>query len=340
MENKYSNKYLIETGIGLQDVDGLKNSPYFLSQVDKYINGEISLYELDKIINSYYENKPDEDERTEEADIVSNRIAQIISDDSFTFTVGQLISIHKRLFEGVFSHAGKLRDFNFIKKEWVLDGRSVIYGDYHELQTTLEYDFESERNFKYLGLSIDEIINHLATFISNLWQIHAFQEGNTRTTAVFFIKYLRSLGFDVTNDVFAKNAWYFRNALVRANFRFITRGIYDDKSYLVLFLRNLLLNEHNILKNRDLRININKENDKMSSKESRVIELMRINPKMSIDELASKIGVSSRTIKNITAALVKEKKIKRINGKRYGYWEVIKLCWLLVLVYWLEEKSF
>ena len=323
MENKYSNKYLIETGIGLQDVDGLKNSPYFLSQADKYISGEITLEELDRFINSYYENKPTEDERTEEADIVSNRIAQIISDDSFTFTVGQLISIHKRLFEGVFGHAGKLRDFNFIKKEWILDGRSVIYADYRELQTILEYDFESERNFKYTGLSTDEIINHLATFISNLWQIHAFQEGNTRTTAVFFIKYLRNLGFNVTNNVFAKNAWYFRNALVRANFRFITKGIYDDKSYLILFLRNLLLNEHNVLRNRDLRISIDKENDKTSSKELRVIELIRINPKISIDELASKIGVSPRTIKSITAALVKENKIKRINGKRYGYWEVV-----------------
>lgn len=323
MENKYPNKYLIETGIGLQDVDGLNNSPYFLSQADKYIRGEITLEELDRFINSYYENKPTEDERTEEADIVSNRIAQIISDDSFTFTVGQLISIHKRLFEGVFGHAGKLRDFNFIKKEWMLDGRSVIYADYRELQTILEYDFESERNFKYTGLSTDEIINHLATFISNLWQIHAFQEGNTRATAVFFIKYLRNLGFNVTNNVFAKNAWYFRNALVRANFRFITKGIYDDKSYLILFLRNLLLNEHNVLRNRDLRISIDNENDKTSSKELRVIELIRINPKISIDELASKIGVSPRTIKNITAALVKENKIKRINGKRYGYWEVV-----------------
>ena len=209
MENKYSSKYLIETGIGLQDVDGLKNSLYFLSQADRYVKGEISLDELDKIISSYYENKPNEDERTEEADIVSNRIAQIISDDSFTFTVGQLVSIHKRLFEGVFGHAGKLRDYNFIKKEWVLDGRSVIYGDYHELKNTLEYDFETERNFKYADLSDDKVIEHLATFISNLWQIHAFQEGNTRTTAVFFIKYLRSLGYDITNDVFAKNAWYF-----------------------------------------------------------------------------------------------------------------------------------
>ena len=261
MENKYSNKYLIETGIGLQDVDGLKNSSYFLSQADKYINGKISLDELDKIINSYYENKPGEDERTEEADIVSNRIAQIISDDSFTFTVGQLVSIHKRLFDGVFNHAGKLRDFNYIKKEWVLDGRSVIYGDYHELQSTLEYDFDSERKFNYIGLSKDEIIEHLATFVSNLWQIHVFQEGNTRTTAVFFIKYLRRLGFDVTNDVFAKNAWYFRNALVRANFRFIGKGINDDKSYLILFLRNLLLNEHNSLRNRDLSISIDRKND-------------------------------------------------------------------------------
>ena len=322
MENKYSNKYLIETAIGLQDVDGLKISSYFLSQADRYVKGEISLEELDKIVSSYYESKPKEDERTEEADMVSNRIAQIISDDSFTFTVGQLVSIHKRLFEGVFAHAGKLRDFNFIKREWVLDGRSVIYGDYHDLASTLEYDFEIERNFKYDGLSNDKIIEHLATFISNLWQIHAFQEGNTRTTAVFFIKYLRTLGFDVTNDVFAKNAWYFRNALVRANFRYIRKGIYDDKTYIILFLRNLLLNEHNVLKNRDLRITIDENNDESLSKETRVIELMKSNPKISVNELANKIGVSPRTIKSVIALLIKENKIRRVNGKRYGYWEV------------------
>ena len=323
MENKYSNKYLIETGIGLQDVDGLKNSTYFLSQADRYIKGEISLDELDKIINSYYENKPGEDERTEEADIVSNRIAQIISDDSFTFTVGQLVSIHKRLFEGVFAHAGKLRDYNFIKREWVLDGRSVIYGDYHELKDTLEYDFESERNFKYVDLTEDKIIAHLANFVSNLWQIHAFQEGNTRTTAVFFIKYLRSLGYDVTNDVFAKNAWFFRNALVRANFKFIRKGIYDDKKYINMFLRNLLLNEHNVLRNRDLLISIDSIDNGTAPREVRVLELIKGNPKISIDELANRIGVSPRTIDSVIAVLIKENKIKRVNGKRYGYWEII-----------------
>ena len=323
MENKYTNKYLIETGIGLQDVDGLKNSSYFLSQADRYIKGEISLEELDKIVSSYYENKPNDGERTEEADIVSNRIAQIISDDSFTFTVGQLVSLHKRLFEGIFDHAGKLRDFNFIKREWVLDGRSVIYGDYHELSSTLEYDFEVERKFKYDGLSDDEVIEHLATFISNLWQIHAFQEGNTRTTAVFFIKYLRTLGFDVTNDVFAKNAWYFRNAIVRANFRFIRKGIYDNKTYIILFLRNLLLNERNVLKNRDLRINIDKQNEEPVSKETRIIKLMKENPKIKVDELANTIGISPRTIKSVIAILIKENKINRVNGKRFGYWEVL-----------------
>ena len=321
MENKYSNKYLIETGIGLQDVDGIKNSVYFLSQADRYIKGEISLDDLDKLVNSYYENKPDEDNRAEEADIVSSRIAQVISDDSFVFTVGQLVSIHKRLFEDIYPHAGKLRDFNFIKKEWVLDGRSVIYGDYRELQSTLEYDFDAERRFRYAGLSMDEIIEHLATFISNLWQIHAFEEGNTRTIAVFFIKYLRGLGFNVTNDVFAKNAWYFRNALVRANFRDIQRGIYDDKSFLILFLRNLLLGENNVLKNRNLRVNALNE-EKPLTRESHVLELIKSNPNINVDELATKLSVSPRTIKSVIAVLTKEKKIERVNGKRFGYWKV------------------
>lgn len=324
MENSYSSKYLIETGIGLQDVDGLKNSPYFLAQADKYIKGEISLDQLDKLVNAYYENKQGQDDRTIEADIVSNRIAQIISDDSFVFTVGQLVSIHKRLFEDLFSHAGRLRDYNFIKREWVLDGRSVMYGDFHELQSTLEYDFEIERRFKYNGLSMDEIIDHLATFISNLWQIHPFKEGNTRTTAVFFIKYLRSLGFDVTNDVFAKNAWYFRNALVRANFRYIQKGIEEDKTFIVMFLRNLLLGENNELKNRNLRINIDKQADKPLTRELHIVELIKVNPKIKADEIAEKIGVSSRTVKSVLAMLVNDNKIKRVNGKRFGYWEVIR----------------
>ena len=321
MENKYSNKYVIETGIGLQDVDGLKNSSYFVSESERYIKGEISLDELEEIITSYYKNKPEEEERSEEADVIAVRIAKIISDDSFTFSVGQLISIHKQLFNGVFSHAGKFRTYNFIKKEWVLDGASVWYGDYRELETALQYDFDVERRFNYSKLSMDDIIDHLSIFISNLWQIHAFEEGNTRTTAVFIIKYLRSLGFDVTNDTFAKNASYFRNALVRANYKHIRKGVYEDRSFLIKFLKNLLLGENNPLNNKDLHI-VPISTQSGGEREMRIIQLIRDNPKIKIEELSFELGVSVRTTKSLIAALVKDGKVKRVDGKKFGYWEI------------------
>ena len=322
MENKYSNKYVIETGIGLQDVDKLKNSSYFINESERYIKGEITLSELEQIVSSYYKEKAKTDERTEEADFIAVRIAQIISEDTFTFTVGQLLSIHKRLFDGVFSHAGKLRTYNFSKKEWVLDGASVMYGDYRELADTLEYDFAMEKQFNYSKLSMDEIINHLAVFVSNLWQIHAFEEGNTRTTAVFFIKYLRSLGFEVTNDVFAKNAWYFRNALVRANYKNLRKGIVEERAFLVKFLRNLLLKEKNPLNNKDIHINAIPQTNK-ETKENRVLNAIKENPKVKTNELALMLGVSVRTIKSLIATLEKNKVIERVGGKRFGCWKII-----------------
>lgn len=321
MENKYSNKYVMETGIGLQDVDHLKNSSYFLLESERYIKGEISLAELEEIVSSYYKSKPDESERSEEADVIAVRIAKILGDDSFSFTVGQLVSIHKQLFEGVFSHAGKLRAYNFSKKEWVLDGASVWYGDYRELETTLQYDFDVEKRFNYRGLSIDETIEHLSVFLSNLWQIHPFEEGNTRTTAVFAIKYLRSLGFDVTNDTFAKNAWYFRNALVRANYKNIQKGVFEDRSFLIRFLRNLLLGKKSPLNNKELHISAI-EVDGNVSRETRVLQMMRDNPHIKTDGIAASLGVSLRTVKSLIAALAESGIIKRINGKKYGFWEV------------------
>ena len=327
MKKKYSNKYLIDTGIGLQDVDGLKNSAYFIAESKRYIKGEITIDELDTIIDSYYKQKPNIEDRSKEADKVASRIAKIISEDSFTFTVGQFMTIHRILFDGIIENAGRLRSYNFSKKEWVLDGASVIYGDFRELEMTLQYDFDLERHFRYNHLTIDEIIEHLATFIANLWQIHAFEEGNTRTTAVFTIKYLRSLGFDVTNDTFAKNAWYFRNALVRANYNNFTKGIQADSSFLIKFLRNLLLGENNALKNRDLHIEgAQEQNNNFKSKsirKNKVVELIRKNPNIKSEEIAKQIGVSVRTIKSLLVTLENESIIKRVNGKRYGYWIVI-----------------
>mgnify|MGYP002463951654 CR=1 FL=1 len=248
--------YLWNTAIGLQAVDGLKPSSYLIDTAIQNIEGDISLSEAEPRIESYYENKPASatEERTEEADKVSVRIAQILSESSFSFSPIEYLSIHRRLFSGIYDHAGKIRDYNITKKEWVLNGETVIYGSASELWEMLKYDFDQERNFEYKYLSMDEIIHHLARLISNLWQIHVFGEGNTRTTAVFFIRYLRTLGFYVTNDIFAKNVWYFRNALVRANYSDLRNGIHETTEYLELFLRNLLLDEKHELKNRYLHI--------------------------------------------------------------------------------------
>lgn len=185
------------------------------------IEGKITMKEAQSLIDSYYEERPvhlSDDERTEEADKVSSRIAEILSETAFSFSPNEYISIHRKLFQGIYKHAGKIRDYNTTKKEWVLDEATIMYGSASELKATLEYDFSQEKDFSYKRLSMDEIIHHLAVFVSRLWQIHIFGEGNTRTTAVFFIKYLRTLGFSATNDIFAENAWYFRNALVRANY--------------------------------------------------------------------------------------------------------------------------
>ena len=249
--------YAWSTAIGLQAVDGLKPSKYLIDTAIQNIEGKITMKEAQSLIDSYYEERPvhlSDDERTEEADKVSSRIAEILSETAFSFSPNEYISIHRKLFQGIYKHAGKIRDYNITKKEWVLDGATVMYGSASELRATLEYDFSQEKDFSYKGLSMDEIIHHLAVFISRLWQIHIFGEGNTRTTAVFFIKYLRTLGFSATNDIFAENAWYFRNALVRANYTNLRKGIHETTEYLEAFLRNLLLNEKNELHNRNLHI--------------------------------------------------------------------------------------
>ena len=254
--NKRDKGYAWHTAIGLQAVDGLKPSKYLIDTAIKNIEGDISIDEAQELLNTYYEENPkaDTDDRTEEADKVAVRIAKILSEKAFSFTPNEYISIHKKLFVGIYGHAGKLRDYNITKKEWVLNGATVLYGSASELRATLDYDFAEEKKFSYKNLSMEDIIHHLALFVSRLWQIHVFGEGNTRTTAVFFIKYLRTLGFDVTNDIFAENAWYFRNALVRANYNDLKNGVHETTEYLELFLRNLLLDEKNELHNRSMHI--------------------------------------------------------------------------------------
>ena len=244
-----------QAGIGLQAVDGLEPSPYLITTAKSSIEGEITLDEAQSLVNSYYQQNPQRGlNRVEEADKVATRVAQVLSEDGFVFSAAQYLAIHRRLFTGIYPQAGKVRTYNISKKEWVLDGDTVIYGNAADLMATLEYDLALERAFSYRELSTAEIIEHLASFVARLWQIHLFDEGNTRTTAVFFIKYLRTLGFTVDNTLFSSYSWYFRNAMVRANYENLPAGVHETNEYLVKFLRNLLLGEENELKNRHLHI--------------------------------------------------------------------------------------
>ena len=244
--------------IGLQAVDGLKTSEYLQQTARRNIEGEITIDEARELVKEYYIKKTAHDagdEDKEEADRVSSNISKLLQTDAFTYSAAGLAAIHRAIFEGVFKHAGRFRDYDISKKEWVLRGDSVLYGRWQDLRMAIEYDLEQERQFSYIGLSKDQMVEHIARFVSGLWQTHPFREGNTRTTGIFTIKYLRMLGFNVNNELFANHSWYFRNALVRANYRNVAKGIELEPIFLIRFFRNLLLGENNVLKNRYMLIN-------------------------------------------------------------------------------------
>ena len=247
-----------QTAIGLQAVDGLKVSNYLQDTARRHIEGDITIDEARELVNQYYITKTAHDandDDKEEADRVSSNIVKVLSSSTFDFSTGGYQSVHRRVFEGVMKHAGELRTYDITKKEWVLEGDTVLYLNWEDLRRALDYDIEQERTYSYKGKTHDEMISHLTRFVSGLWQIHAFREGNTRTTAVFTIQYLRSLGFDVDNDQFARHSWYFRNALVRANYQNVPKGIEYTPVYLERFFRNLLFGEQWDLRNRYLHIN-------------------------------------------------------------------------------------
>lgn len=324
--NKAEKAKVWKTAIGLQEVDGLQPSNYLIDTAKQNIEGEISIEEVKQRIDSYYKQSlvKDKENRTEEADKVSARIAEILNEQTFTFSPAEYLSIHRRLFQGIYADAGKIRDYNITKKEWVLDGETVLYGSAESLQSTLEYDFAQEKKFSYKGLNQHEIIEHIAHFISYLWQIHIFGEGNTRTTAIFLIKYLRKLGFtDVNNELFEKHSWYFRNALVRANYENLSKNIHKTEKYLIHFLANLLLNEKHILKNRELHIQYNDtvkvQNDTVNDT---VFDLIKQNNNITATEISEQLKISISTVKRKIKALKENGKIERIGSDKTGCWKV------------------
>ena len=248
-----------QTAIGLQAVDGLQTSEYLHETARRNIEGEINLDEANKLIHTYYQSRAAHDEPIDddeaEADRASANIARILASQTLAFNTNGLIALHRRIFEGVFPHAGQIRKFDITKKEFVLRGDTVNYLNCDDIRDAIDHDIQEEKAFSYANISNDAMIAHISRFTYNLWQIHPFQEGNTRTTAVFLILYLRSIGFAVDNDLFASHAWYFRNALVRAVYRNVRLGVDYSPQYLERFFRNLLLGEQWELKSRYLVIN-------------------------------------------------------------------------------------
>lgn len=308
-----------QTAIGLQQVDGLKPSQYLLDVAQRNIEGDITIDEVRQMLDSYYRSKvgrtSDADD-TAECDKAAANIKKILSTNTFAFNTNGFVATHRRIFEGVFKHAGELRTFDITKKEWVLGGDTVNYLNWEDLRRAIDYDLQQEREFSYKGLTEDEKVRHICRFVSGLWQIHPFCEGNTRTTAVFTIQYLRSMRYAVTNDMFKMHSWYFRNALVRANYKNARLGVDYDFTFLERFFRNLLLDEHNELKNRSMLINAPEgwtaSDDKLAvtdDKPTIILAYLKEKGQCKTSELSEMLGLKPTQTKTYLYKLLQEGKI-------------------------------
>ena len=319
------------TAIGLQAVDQLTVSDFLKQTAQQHIEGIINTDEAEKLLKAYYKAKeirlPDDDQK-EEADIVSLNIIKVLGEQSFTFSVAGFAAVHRQIFHGVFKHAGQFRDYDFTKKEWVLDGDTVLYGRWSELHRTLAYDLDQEKQFDYTNLALPDAIRHIADFVAGIWQIHPFREGNTRTTAIFTIKYLRSIGFrQIKNDLFEQHSWFFRNALVRANYRNVQKSVNPDNRDLHISLAGV----QSAKESAQSAFQSANNGEKLPSKckictleEVAVLRIVQQNPSVTQKQIAAQIGKSERTVKTLTVNLTQKGILLRRNGKRNGYWEIIQ----------------
>lgn len=254
-KDSYKKRVYWNMAIGLNQVDGLTPSKYLIELVNDNINGKINNNEIEELLNKYYKkqnisNKKITDEY--ECDLVSTRIVELLNDNNFSLRPTTLKVMHEYLFKDIYDFAGKYRTYNITKDEPILNGDTVVYSSYNEIETTLEYDFKEEMKYDYSKLTLKEQIEHIADFISRVWQVHPFGEGNTRTVAVMIEKYLRSLGYNVNNDLFKENSVYFRNALVRSNYSNRSKNVYPADEYLIKFFENLLTDKNHILISKNL----------------------------------------------------------------------------------------
>jgi len=335
--------------IGLQQVDGLTPSDFLVSQAKENIEGKISTEDVRHRLEEYYRQKDvrekAEADRTLEADGVSERINALLAQKAFTFSPMELAHIHGYLFKGILPHAGLFRTYNITKNQWIHDGDTIEYGSPGSLMKLLTFDFSEEKKFDYSTISTTEAIKRISRFISDIWQIHAFGEGNTRTTAVFLIKYLRSFGFDVNNESFEKHSWFFRNALVRSQYENIPKGVHRTFEPLERFMNFAVFGIPADLRNRTLHIRWNetkpkndvsestkRQNDvlktseelsaQLTLKEMAVIRLIMNNTQISIGNIATKTGLSKRTVDRAIASLKEKTILSRIGAKNNATWVI------------------
>lgn len=340
------------TAIGLQQVDGLTPSDYLVETARRNIEGEITGDEARRLVDEYYETRLGHEEPTghREADKVSARMNQLIHMPAFGMTPEFFIGLHGKIFEGVFGHAGQIRDVELQKREWVLNGDSVQYEASFLVERSLERHFEREQAFKYKWLSDDAFVHHFATFVSRLWQIHPFREGNTRTTALMAIKYLRSMRYDVSNDLFARKSYYFRNALVRANYDNRRLDVEKTLTPLEEFFKVLVFGEEIELHSRYLKIgqeygtpaanamsNLHRRKSadrrrdvginvginvgiKTGSTEELAIKAILRNPRITASGLAKILSVTQRQAERVLATLKKTAGLRRQGARKNGEW--------------------
>ncbi|MDR2499119.1 MAG: Fic family protein [Tannerellaceae bacterium] len=344
--DKIEKSRIWKMAIGLQQVDGLRPSDYLIKTANENIEGKITIDEVKRRIDSYYKTQTvSHSDRTEEADKVAAKITEVLLEHTFSFSPLEYINIHKRLFEGIYPFAGKVRDYNISKQEWVLDGKSVMYAGAHLLREALEHDFKQEKEFDYKGLSAREKVEHIAKFISNIWQAHVFGEGNTRTTAVFAIKYLRTFGFAVNNEAFENHSYYFRNSLVRANYNDFKNNIVANQEYLNKFFYNILLGEQNELKSRYLHIYFNRPDaqypsssdadggvnvgesvgesvGEVSERQKRILDIIAANNSISAQQLSAILKTTARTVEREIKKMREKGILERIGGDRGGHWKI------------------
>lgn len=339
------------TAIGLQDVDGLRTSDYLYEVAKRHIKGAITAGKARDLVDDYYETKSGRElpEELKMADKVSARIIEVVNDEGFDLSPSYLSALHGLIFENVLKGAGGFREVNIRKREWVLKDDSVTYGDWRTIESSLDYAFDREREFSYARRSKRKIIEHFSSFIATIWKIHPFREGNTRTTAVFAIKYLKELGYEVTDNMFKENSWYFRNALVRACYENPLKGVGKTFEPLECFFGNLLLGEHHELKNRYLLVGLGKRQkaelkagrkgvekrpEKGCQKKvvrkgcqktaDKLMELLSARPDLTQAGMVSALGISRQAIQKHLAKLKEAGRLRRIGPDRGGHWEVVK----------------